>query len=87
MMETVRDCRDKLVLSVVAGAFLALALLPATASAQYHAKDSEWPTYAADLAGTRYRPLDQINASNFNDLEIAWRIKTDIFGNRPEYKL
>ncbi|HYL64633.1 MAG TPA: pyrroloquinoline quinone-dependent dehydrogenase, partial [Candidatus Methylomirabilis sp.] len=46
-----------------------------------------WPTYAADLAGTRYRPLDQINASNFNDLEIAWRIKTDIFGNRPEYKL
>jgi len=30
-------------------------------------------------------PLDQINASNFNDLEIAWRIKTDNFGDRPEY--
>jgi quinoprotein glucose dehydrogenase len=57
------------------------------ASAQYRAKDTEWPTYAADLAGTRYRPLDQINASNFSDLEIAWRIKTDSFGNRPEYKL
>jgi len=55
--------------------------------AQYHPKDTEWPTYAADLAGTRYRPLDQINASNFNDLEVAWRIKTDSFGNRPEYKL
>jgi quinoprotein glucose dehydrogenase len=55
--------------------------------AQWHAKDTEWPTYAADLAGTRYRPLDQINAANFNDLEIAWRIKTDNFGNRPEYKL
>jgi len=39
------------------------------------------------LAGSRYRPLDQINASNFNDLEIAWRIKTDNFGDRPEYKL
>ncbi|HYK38435.1 MAG TPA: pyrroloquinoline quinone-dependent dehydrogenase [Candidatus Eremiobacteraceae bacterium] len=50
-------------------------------------KDSDWPSYAADLAGTRYRPLDQINASNFNDLEIAWRIKTDNFGDRPEYKL
>src|SRR5439155_13616961 len=50
-------------------------------------KDTEWPSYAADLAGTRYRPLDQINASNFNDLEIAWRIKTDNFGDRPEYKL
>jgi glucose dehydrogenase len=55
--------------------------------AQWHAKDTEWPTYTADLAGTRYRPLEQINASNFNDLEIVWRIKTDNFGNRPEYKL
>ena len=64
-----------------------LALLPATSSAQFQPKDYEWPTYAADLAGTRYRPLDQINASNFNDLEIAWRIKTDNFGDRPEYKL
>ncbi|HEX9456017.1 MAG TPA: PQQ-binding-like beta-propeller repeat protein, partial [Candidatus Acidoferrum sp.] len=61
--------------------------MPLRASAQYHPKDTEWPSYAADLAGTRYRPLDQINASNFNDLEIAWRIKTDNFGDRPEYKL
>jgi quinoprotein glucose dehydrogenase len=64
-----------------------LACLPTIASAQFHPKDSEWPSYAADLAGTRYRPLDQINASNFNDLEIAWRIKTDNFGDRQEYKL
>ena len=42
---------------------------------------------AADLAGTRYRPLDQINASNFSKLEVAWRFKTDSIGNRPEYKL
>ncbi|HEX4537940.1 MAG TPA: pyrroloquinoline quinone-dependent dehydrogenase [Candidatus Acidoferrum sp.] len=61
--------------------------LPANNMAQWKAKDTEWPSYAADLAGTRYRPLDQINAANFNDLEIAWRIKTDNFGNRPEYKL
>ena len=54
---------------------------------QSQPKNSDWPSYAADLAGTRYRPLDQINASNFNDLEIAWRIKTDNFGDRPEYKL
>src|ERR1700720_3716662 len=60
---------------------------PAESSGQWKAKDTEWPTYAADLAGTRFRPLDQINASNFSDLEIAWRIKTDNFGNRPEYKL
>ncbi|HEY6388050.1 MAG TPA: pyrroloquinoline quinone-dependent dehydrogenase [Candidatus Acidoferrum sp.] len=69
------------------GSICGLALLPSLASAQYRAKDTEWSSYAADLAGTRYRPLDQINASNFSDLEIAWRIKTDNFGNRPEYKL
>src|ERR1035437_3320724 len=49
--------------------------------------DTEWPTYAADLAGSRYRPLDQIDASNFGKLEIAWRFKTDNIGNRPEFKL
>src|SRR5215471_14669005 len=66
---------------------LALLLMPAGVPGQRQAKDTEWPTYAADLAGTRYRPLDQINASNFGKLEVAWRFKTDSLGNRPEYKL
>ncbi len=57
------------------------------ASAQPSNKDSEWPTYGADLAGSKYRPLNQINASNFSKLEVAWRFKTDSLGNRPEYKL
>jgi quinoprotein glucose dehydrogenase len=63
-------------------------LLASTAMAQTApAKDVEWPTYTADLAGSRYRPLDQINASNFSQLEVAWRFKTDAIGNRPEFKL
>src|SRR5579872_3003031 len=57
------------------------------ASAQSAASGGEWPTYGGDLANTRYRPLDQINASNFNKLEIAWRFKTENLGPRPEYKL
>jgi hypothetical protein len=44
-------------------------------------------SYTADLKGTKYSPLDQINASNFNKLEVAWRFKTDNLGTRPEYKL
>jgi quinoprotein glucose dehydrogenase len=72
-----------MVWSVVFG----LAGMPTGAYGQYHARETEWPTYAADLAGTRYRPFDQINAANYNDLEVAWRLKTDNFGNRPEYKL
>ena len=44
-------------------------------------------TYTADIHGTKYSPLDQINASNFNKLEVAWRFKTDNLGTRPEFKL
>jgi quinoprotein glucose dehydrogenase len=51
----------------------AIVFLAATALCAQAPKDSEWPTYTADLAGTRYRPLDQINASNFSKLEIAGR--------------
>ena len=50
-------------------------------------KNGEWPHYTADLKGTKYSPLAQINASNFNKLEVAWRFKTDNLGTRPEYKL
>ena len=49
--------------------------------------NGEWPTYNADVKGTRYSPLDQINASNFSKMEVAWRFKTDNFGPFPEYKL
>lgn len=54
--------------------------------AQTGAKNGEWPTYGGDLGNTRYSPLSQINASNFNNLEVAWRLKTDMFGARPEYQ-
>src|SRR6266480_4249455 len=50
-------------------------------------RNGQWPTYTGDVRGSRYSPLDQIDASNFNDLEIAWRFKTDSLGTRPEYKL
>src|SRR5471030_2343836 len=50
-------------------------------------RNGDWPHYTADMKGTRYSPLDQINASNFNKLEVAWRFKTDNLGPRPEYKL
>jgi quinoprotein glucose dehydrogenase len=49
--------------------------------------NGEWPDYSGDLRGWRYSPLDQINASNFNQLQVAWRFKTDHLGPRPEYKL
>ena len=50
-------------------------------------RNGDWPHYTGDLTGARYSPLDQINADNFNKLEVAWRFKTDNLGTRPEFKL
>ncbi len=33
---------------------------------------ADWPMYAGDLAGTKYSPLRQINASNIGNLKLAW---------------
>ena len=48
--------------------------------------DTEWRNYAGELNSNRYSPLDQINATNFNNLEVAWRFKTDSLGPRAEYQ-
>src|SRR6266849_145900 len=50
-------------------------------------KNGDWTHYTADVRGTKYSPLDQINASNFSQLEVAWKFKTDNLGTRPEFKL
>jgi quinoprotein glucose dehydrogenase len=64
---------------------LLLTILPLCA--QSGAKNGEWTTYGADLGNTHYSPLDQINAGNFSKLQVAWRLKTDNFGPRPETNL
>jgi quinoprotein glucose dehydrogenase len=48
--------------------------------------DTEWRTYGGDLANRRYSTLDQIHGGNFDQLELAWRFKTDNLGPAPEYK-
>jgi quinoprotein glucose dehydrogenase len=58
-----------------------------TSIAMPSTKNGEWPMYTADLRGSKYSPLDQIDATNFNKLEVAWRFKTDNLGPRPENKL
>jgi len=75
-----------------AGAALVVGLILAAPnltgqSGQPSTAKGEWPYYTADLKGSRYSPLDQINASNFSKLEVAWRFKTDNFGPFPEFKL
>src|ERR1700676_3927541 len=70
--------------------FLTLILLGCAAMSvpgQSGPRDGECRSYGADLGNTHYSPLDQINAVNFNKLQVAWRLKTDNFGPRPETNL
>ena len=42
----------------------------------YDTSNGEWRSYAGDIGGKKYSPLDQIDAGNFADLEIAWEWTT-----------
>src|SRR5262252_3328504 len=68
---------------------LAVALAAGVLAAQPAAPpaNTEWRSYAGDLRNQHYSPLSQIDAANFNSLEIAWRFKTDSLGPRSEFKL
>jgi quinoprotein glucose dehydrogenase len=71
-------------------ACVGLALIPTLSlplAAQTGAKNGEWRSYGADTGNTHYSPLDQINAGNFNKLQVAWRFRTESLGPRPEYNL
>ena len=60
-------------LALVAAAIVAAVAPPAPVAAQQGAPNGEWPYYGGDLGGTKYSGLDQIDATNFDDLQIAWR--------------
>jgi glucose dehydrogenase len=46
----------------------------------------EWRYWGADLWSTRYSPLDQINASNFGSLQLAWQWNAGAFGKDEYYR-
>ena len=78
----------KLYVSVAPLALAAILAGPAAAqNGQPSTAKGDWPMYFADPSGSRFSPQDQINASNFNKLELAWHFKTDALGAHPEYKL
>jgi quinoprotein glucose dehydrogenase len=37
------------------------------------AKKGEWAAYGSDIGNTKYAPLEEINATNIDQIEIAWR--------------
>jgi quinoprotein glucose dehydrogenase len=69
-------CVVAVVIAILAG--------PTGRALQTPAGTWEWRTYGADLANTRYAPLDQIDRSNFDRLAVAWRFPTGNLGPTPE---
>ncbi|MGD8728867.1 MAG: PQQ-binding-like beta-propeller repeat protein, partial [Gemmatimonadota bacterium] len=67
---------------------LGLALMvasPALASAQERNNPyGQWRYQSADAWGTRYSPVSQINAENFEDLDVAWVWNADNYGPELE---
>jgi len=47
--------------------------------------EGEWRYIGGNASHTRYTPLDQINAGNFEELETAWIWRGDNYGPRVDY--
>ncbi|HVS62028.1 MAG TPA: pyrroloquinoline quinone-dependent dehydrogenase [Thermoanaerobaculia bacterium] len=69
-----RSLRPSLPAGALAAAALALACATAAPpTARSGNENGEWRYYGGDAGSSRYSPLDQIDASNVGDLEVAWR--------------
>jgi quinoprotein glucose dehydrogenase len=49
-------------------------------------KPGEWRYWGADAYSTRYSALDQINAANFDSLQVAWKWDAGKYGEDEYYR-
>ena len=47
----------------------------------------EWRYWGGDAWSTRYSPLDQVNAANFSQLQVAWEWKAGQYGADEYYRV
>src|ERR1700742_4598807 len=57
-----------------------------TAALERGNKPGEWRYWGADAWSTRYSPLDQINANNFDSLQVAWKWDAGQYGEDEYYR-
>ena len=57
------------------GLALGCALSLAACGGNRAAVDGNWTYYGGDVTNARYKPFDQINAGNFDTLQVAWTFK------------
>lgn len=65
--------RARVTVSSVAVACAVTAIAVASLRAQRQAPTGDWPVYFGQTHGTKYSPLDQIDATNVANLRVAWR--------------
>jgi quinoprotein glucose dehydrogenase len=58
----------------------ALAIAGRPGDARQAQKTGDWPSITGGDAGTRYSTVDQINASNFNNLKVTWEWNGEVSG-------
>ena len=72
------------IVRVLMSLLLGVAFFCPKGQGQAGATNGEWRHYGGDAGGTKYSPLEQINAINVSQLQIAWRWKTDNYGPRVD---
>ena len=82
-----RALRAARLAGLACGLFSALGILATHAPivAQGAVPKGEWRYIGGDAGHTRYLPLDQINAGNFEKLQVAWVWRGDNFGPAVDY--
>ena len=73
--------------AIVVAALLSVLLPVASAAQDRRNPAGEWRFQSADAWGTRYSPLDQIDAANFDELETAWVWRADNFGPEVDQQM
>ncbi|MGJ8690403.1 MAG: pyrroloquinoline quinone-dependent dehydrogenase [Gammaproteobacteria bacterium] len=77
--------RKRLLSSFVLSAAAVAFATPAISQTGTSVYEGDWPDYHGGKSAQRYSPLDQINADNVDDLEIAWRFSTANFGPSVDF--
>ncbi|MDX1490316.1 MAG: PQQ-binding-like beta-propeller repeat protein [Pseudohongiellaceae bacterium] len=77
--------RKRVISSLIVGAGALACASSALSQSGTSVAAGDWPDYNGNMYAQSYSPLDQINADNVADLEIAWRFGTEKFGPSPEY--
>ncbi|HUF26136.1 MAG TPA: PQQ-binding-like beta-propeller repeat protein [Gemmatimonadaceae bacterium] len=91
---TIRSMSRRTLATIFGSAACLVAVLVGTAHSRTIARaelvrgnvPGEWRVWGADLWSTRYSPLDQIDASNFDSLQIAWQWNAGSLGPDEYYR-